>query len=66
MKMKEAKIIIRQLYREYSDDNKSDPMTIMLFYQYLKKQHPEVLNFRTSETQDKYQIVKAFVGDLMP
>ena len=37
----------------------------MLFFQYLRKEHPEVLKFRSS-TRDKYQDVAAFVADMKP
>ena len=63
MKIKDAERIIRQLYREYLDDG--EDCLAMLFYQYLKREHPDVLKFKSS-TKDKYQDVSAFIADLIP
>jgi len=62
MKKDEAKEQIRLLWMKtvQSTRIKHNPM---LFYQWLKREHPEVLKFRASKyKRDKYEVISAWVN----
>lgn len=64
MKKKDARNAIRRVWQERPITIKTENH-IMLFYQELKRDFPELLKFRASKhAVDKYQIVKSFVIDL--
>jgi hypothetical protein len=64
MKKEDAKREIRVLWRQRPTSERTFP-DVMIFYQQLRKEHPELLSFRYSPHCDLYQVVKAFVWDLV-
>jgi len=61
IKKEEAKKRIRELWREYERPPAKFPEA-MNFYNFLRQEHPEVLNFRSNPIADKYQIIKGFIS----
>jgi len=64
MKKEDAKYRIRELWLQRPKNERKLFPDVMLFYQQLKKEHPELLRFRRRAHSDPYQIIKAFVANL--
>jgi hypothetical protein len=62
MKKEDAKQRIRELWLERPKNERKLFPDVMSFYQQLRREHPELLKFKSDV--DKYQVVNAFVKNL--
>jgi len=65
MKKAEAREQVRSLWRQRPDGTRTTQHK-MVFFQELKRDYPQVLNFRVGASRpDKYQIIAGWVNDLL-
>jgi len=64
MKKEDAKKQIRELWLQRPKSKRTSP-DCLIFYFELQKQYSDLLNFRTPKHVDKYQVVSAFIHNLI-
>ena len=62
MKKETAKAKIKNIWIEQDKPKPVFPEA-MIFYNYLKKNHFELVSFKTRNEKDKYQIIKGFITE---
>jgi hypothetical protein len=61
----EAKHIIRIYWLSRARPDQIDALSAMEFYQDIKKNRPDLLEFERADCEDPYQIVKAFMWEYL-